>query len=224
MDKLPFSVYDFFGYLSAGFLLLVGLATAFVGEAPLHFAPNFIVGTLFVVLAYVLGQVIANLSGFLLEGLIVAKLIRRPTPHLFGEFNMGWRKSIFPGYCKALPGSTQKRVRARAEQLGAETDAGWALFMHCHAHVKKEPTTQERLDTFLNLYGFCRNCSLALLIAGGALIAGSLLGSAETGLVSPGWWAAGAFVAVVGLFYRYLKFFRHYAVEVFASYAEGGAP
>jgi len=33
-------------------------------------------------------------------------------------------------------------------------------------------------------------------------------------------WAIVAFVAAIGMFYRYLKFFRHYTVEVFTTYAE----
>lgn len=34
------------------------------------------------------------------------------------------------------------------------------------------------------------------------------------------WWAMVSAIAGVGMFYRYLKFFRHYALEVFTSYAE----
>src|SRR6201999_167301 len=113
----------------------------------------------------------------------------RPTPHLFGEQNEGWRRRWFPGYCRALPVATRERVLDRARTLGIDDGAGWALFMHCHARVKGEVVTQERLDTFLNLYGFCRNCSLALLGGGLALLAGSLGGSAKTGAVSPGWWS-----------------------------------
>jgi hypothetical protein len=222
VDKLPFSVYDFFGYLSAGFLTMVAVATAFVGEGPLHFRPGLVTGIFLLVFAYVVGQVIGNLAGFLLEGLLVGRAIRRPTPHLFGNQNDGWRQRWFPGYCRSLPAATQDRVRERARGLGVvDPQADWALFMHCHARVKGEPVTQERLETFLNLYGFCRNCALALLAGGCVLVAGSLNGSAETGVVSPGWWSAAAIACAVGLFYRYLKFFRHYAVEVFASYAEG---
>src|SRR3954466_12904060 len=33
-------------------------------------------------------------------------------------------------------------------------------------------------------------------------------------------WAGAALVGAVGMFYRYLKFFKHYTTEVFNSYAE----
>ncbi len=221
MERLPFSVYDFFGYLSAGFLIMVATSSAFVGEAPLEDNPNFTLAILLVVLAYICGQVIATLAGFWLEGLLVGKAIKRPTDHLFGDYNTGTRECLFPAYCTALPQPTQERVRATAREFGLPAGDRKALFYHCHARVKKEPVPQERLATFLNLYGFCRNCSLALLLGGAALFAGSLHGSAETGIVSPGWWVGGALLCAVVLFYRYLKFFRHYALEVFTSYAEG---
>lgn len=220
MDRLPFTVYDFFGYLSAGFILLAAVAGAFVGEAPFDSNPNFVLSILLIVITYGSGQVIANVSGFAIESLLISKAVRRPTPHLFGKHNDGWRKALFPGYCRALPDSAQNRVRTLAASRGVDVNADWALFMHCHAVVKKVPVVQERLDTFLNLYGFCRNCCLALLAGACLLAVGTIQGSAQTGVVPPGWWIVGSLIGATGLFYRYLKFFRQYAVEIFASYPE----
>ncbi len=91
--------------------------------------------------------------------------------------------------------------------------------MAAFAAVRSDALTYTRLSTFLNLYGFCRNVSLASLVAAVALAAGSLAGTAYTGtLIAPGWWALGAFVIALGLFYRYLKFYRLYACEVLAAY------
>jgi len=36
MDKLSFIVYDFFGYLASGFVLLVAIVAAFKGAGPLN--------------------------------------------------------------------------------------------------------------------------------------------------------------------------------------------
>jgi hypothetical protein len=80
----------------------------------------------------------------------------------------------------------------------------------------------ERLNVFLNLYGFCRNVCMALVIVAPALLLGIILGSAETGEVGPGWWVAAGLIAAVGMFYRYLKFFRQFAVEVYTSYSKLG--
>jgi hypothetical protein len=221
VDRLPFTVYDFFAYLSAGFLLLVGITTAFIGLGPLETTPDLIVGILLIVLAYVVGQVVGNVSGFLLEGLLVKEGIGEPSEILFAEEDGTWRSRLFPGYTKPLPEAIRDRARRRMQREEIGTAAGLALLIHCYSHVKKEAVPQARLTIFQNLYGFCRNCSLALLLVAACLIAGMIHGTAETGIVAPGWWVAAALTCAVGLFYRYLKFFRHYAFEVFSSYAEG---
>ena len=77
-----------------------------------------------------------------------------------------------------------------------------------------------RLNIFLNLYGFCRNMTMALVLAAATLTVGIVAGTAEAGShVEPAWWIAAALIAAVGLFYRYLKFLRQYAVELLTSYA-----
>jgi hypothetical protein len=219
MERIPFSVYDFFGYLAAGFLLMAAGVAAFVGEEPLHDNPSIAVGILLVIIAYILGQVLANLSGYLFEAILLDKLIGRPTDHLFAS-ELGPMSRLFPGYYRPLPKTTQARVLERAERASGIDSPGPALFFHCHALVKKEEVANERMNTFLNLYGFCRNSCMALLVATPLLAIGTALGSAETGVVGPGWWLLGGALGAIGLFYRYLKFFRLYAVEVFVSYAE----
>jgi hypothetical protein len=219
MDKLPFTVYDFFGYLSAGFVLLVGLAAAFTGSESWQRTPGATVGLLLVVVAYTAGHVIANVSGYLIEGTLVRRILGAPNKVLFAESGPQWAR-LLPGYYRPLPPEQRKRVLGRAAQAGI-TEPGEGLFYHCFSAAKESESTMTRLSTFLNLYGFCRNMAVSTLIVAIALFAGMLLGTAETGhLVAPGWWAAGAFLASIGLLYRYLKFFRHYSVEVFVSYAE----
>jgi hypothetical protein len=219
VDKLPFSVYDFFGYLSAGFVLLVGLAAAFTGSEAWQRTPGAGVALLLVVVAYTAGQVIANISGYLIEGSLVRRILGAPNKVLFAESRPRWAW-LLPGYYRALPLAQRERVLTRAEQSGV-TEPGEGLFYHCFAAAKSSPATLARLESFLNLYGFCRNMAISTLIVAVALLAGTLLGTAKTGaLVAPGWWAAAALAASVGLLYRYLKFFRHYSVEVFVSYAE----
>jgi hypothetical protein len=116
-----------------------------------------------------------------------------------------------------LPAETQARIRARMQARGFE-GTGRGLFYHCHAIVKRDPVVLGRLNTFLNLYGFARNNSLAAFAAAPILIAGAIHDhhDAEKKL----WLAVAALSAGVALFYRYLKFFRLYAVEVLVSYSE----
>jgi hypothetical protein len=94
----------------------------------------------------------------------------------------GW-----PPLSRAGVRKTQERILARAKAQGI-SDQGEALFFQCHARMKSEPTVQSRLETFINLSGFCRNMSLALALSAIALAVGCVIGSAGTGsVVSHGW-------------------------------------
>jgi hypothetical protein len=221
LDKLPFSVYDFFGCLAAGFLLLVGLAAAFVGSNDWQRTPATIVGLLLIVVAYSAGQIVANIAGYCIESKLVGRVLGRPSANLFSNARAPQIAWLFPGYYTALPTVQQTRVLSKATAAGVD-DGGEALFFHCWATVKGDDAVLARLSTFLNLYGYCRNMCLTLLLVGVALLIGTVpLSSAHTGsLVPPGWCAFACFAGAVGLFYRYLKFFRQYSLEVFTSYAE----
>lgn len=222
MDKLPFTVYDFFAYLSSGFVVLVSITASFVGYEPLKEAPGFILAVLFVVAAYVTGHIVANVSGDLIERRLVRERLGMPTEHLLGSEAAGIRRKLFPGFYSSLPSATQQRVFERAAGRGFAGE-GEALFFHCHALMKREDVVQARLNTFLNLYGFCRNMTMALVIAAVSLGVGVAVGSADTGPdVGAGWWILAALVAALGMLYRYLKFLRQYGVELFTSYAEAG--
>jgi hypothetical protein len=221
MDKLPFTVYDFFGYLASGFVVLVGIAAAFIGYEPLQHDPKIVVSLLLVITAYIVGHIVGNVAGDLIERRVVRNLLGMPTGILVGSRSPSRvAERLFPGYSTALPTELQQRIAERADGEGVR-DRGEALFFHCHASMKSNAAVWVRLDTFLNLYGFCRNMAMALVLAAAALGVGVVLGSAETGPdVDPGWWIGAAAVGALGLFYRYLKFLRQFAVELLTSYAE----
>jgi hypothetical protein len=219
MNQLPFSVYDFFGYLASGAIVITGLTVSFVGYGQLGEGPSLPIGIVLVIVSYVIGHIVANLAGFLIERRLVVRRLGRPTEILVCEAQLpGWAAMLFPGYGTPLPEPTRERVRARAGDLRGE-----ALFFHCFAVMKHDEVVRERLATFLNLYGFCRNMALALVAVAGCLIVGLLIGSADTGpAAGPGWWLAASVAAAVGMLYRFLKFYRQYALELLTSYAEAG--
>lgn len=221
MNQLPFSVYDFFGYLAAGAVVLAGLTASFFGDAAFQESPTILIGFLLVIAVYVLGQIVANVAGDLIERRIVRERLGSPTDILFGRRRpKGKEARLFHGYFTQLAPGVQAQVKARAGEREGDD-----LFFHCHARMKSDAVVQGRLDTFLNLYGFCRNTMVAMLIAAACLFAGILLGTAETGSIAgPGWWLAFCLLAATGLFYRYLKFYRQFALELFTSYAEKEAP
>jgi hypothetical protein len=153
--------------------------------------------------------VIASLSSSLLEWKLTRGGLGAPEVRLFSDGAGWWRARLLPGYHRPLPEETRQRVLKKAKEKAGIGEPGRALFLHCHSLVKREQVVLERLNSFLNLYGFCRNVSAASLLAVPILMAGR-----------EWWWALAAAVVAVVMFQRYLKFFRHYTTEVFVSYAE----
>jgi hypothetical protein len=222
MNRIPFSVYDFFGYLASGFLLLAALDFSLGGKWLLKENLGVVFGLFWTVLAYVLGHIVANVAGHLLEKCFVRGTLRSPEELLFQEKKQGGWARIFPGFYEPLPRKTQERILSKARQRAGIETPGRALFFHCHPVVKREPATLERLNTFLNLYGFCRNVSMASVVTIPMLLSGAIW-DWHVGIGDPTYklyWGVVAIVVAIGMLYRYLKFFRHYTVEVFVSYAE----
>lgn len=62
MDKGPFSVYDFFAYLSAGVVVLFGIAFARHGTRAFDLDLNAVQALALVVAAYIAGHVVAAIS------------------------------------------------------------------------------------------------------------------------------------------------------------------
>lgn len=222
MDKIPFTAYDFFGNLAAGFTVLVAIVAGFDGYRPLLSNPGTIVTLLLIVVAYTVGQIVANLSGDLIERRIVRHKLGMPTAILMRSRSVPTViAKLFPGYSTPLPERVCDRIRKRASGYGVD-DTAEALFLHCHAIMKSDAQVQTRLSTFLNIYGFCRNMALALIIVAVVLAVGIILGTASTGPdVAPVSWLIASLLGAVGLFYRYLKFLRQFGFELLTSYAEG---
>ncbi len=214
VDRLPFSVYDFFAYLTSGFLLLAAIDFGFFDAEHLKKDPNITPALLAILGAYIVGHLIANVSAYLLERLLVGKALGRPVTILFASTQPKWRRRLFPGYFSSLDPATQRRVLAAAQTAGVD-EPGQGLFELCYPAAQVEPVKQARLSTFLNLYGFCRNISAAALLAALSLVLARLIAEAPAGALH---WAAAAGVVAVGMFYRYLKFFRHFSIEVFSGF------
>ena len=219
MNKIPFSVYDFFGYLATGFLMLVAAAYATGRVDLLREQPSLVIGFFWIVVAYVVGHIVAHIASAFLEETVLRRGLGSPEEHLLAAKKAGWRARIFPGNFKPFPTATQQRVLAKAQQHGV-TASDRSFFFHCHPLVKRDQATLERLNSFLNLYGFSRNLCMALMLTVPLLLYSAVWGSDCGFKRGPLLWAAIALVAAIGMFYRYLKFFRHYTVEVFTTYAE----
>jgi hypothetical protein len=225
VNKIPFSIYDFFGYLGCGFLLLAAMDFAFNGSVLLTKRVDGLSGTLLVIimLVFVAGHIVANVASATLEAGMIRRVLGPCEQVIFEAYKRhgGWAR-VFPGYYGALPEETRERVLAKAKERAGITSPGRALFLHCHAIVKREQATLERLNNFINAYGFCRNVSFTAFISAMIVIVPVLAATWDhrPSPMSNVRWALLAIVVGVGMFYRYLKFYRLYTVEVFVSYAE----
>lgn len=216
MEKIPFTVYDFFAYLSSGGVLVAAFDYTLGYQWLL--APDKISAVLAVFLifaAYLTGHLVAHFSAFLLEEILVGKLLKRPARTLLGEAPPRFLKHFFPGFYKPLPAERQDRVRAQATARGISA-TGEALFQHTYAVVTQSEPAQHRLDEFRNQYGFARNMTLALAVSAALLL---LARFTVTPPPSPSWAILAALFAL-GLLYRYLKFFRQFSYQLLITYAE----
>jgi hypothetical protein len=214
--KIPFNSYDFWAYLSAGFLFLFALDQVAATELLMRENWTIVQGVIAVSCAYTVGQIVESMSSWLFEKLLVGKVLGYPSAVLFGKTKASrWVHKLLPGYFEQLPGATQKAVRDKGKQVGVPFP-GEALFWPAFANARTTPAIMNRLDIFLNLSGFCRNVALVAFIDA-VLLYWSYLrtnGPHEHRL-----WACIALAVCIGMIPRYLKYFRLYGVEVFTSYA-----
>ncbi len=216
MEKFPFTSYDFWAYLSAGFLLLFAIDQASSTHLLMRDSWTLVQGAVAVSVAYVVGQLVASASSFLFEKLLVGKLLGYPRNVLFGQPKARrWVQWLLPSYFEQLPESTRKAALDKGQKVGVD-QPGEALFWPAHTLGRATPTVSTRLDNFLNLYGFCRNAAFVAFVDSAVLYWSYLQPKGpEEHLL----WSRLALFVGIGMMLRYLKFYRHFAVEVFTSYA-----
>ena len=182
--KAPFNAFDFFGYLVAGFVVLTALAYGWPGLAkPWELATTNATNTatritFYLVVAYIVGQLMAFASNML-----VYEPIHRRTRWL----------SLAMLY-RALPEWAKERIEKEATLTGGEhggslttprqkvarqwlivgqkkkdyrddEDAAGKLMAMAEAIVRKDKDAATTLERFGSLYCFCRNTSMAFVMA-----------------------------------------------------------
>src|SRR5205814_1549708 len=157
-------------------------------------------------------------ASLIFEDGFVRRVLLAPEITLFRDKPSNWRGTLFPGYYRSFEVATRNRINEKS----SIKEPGRAQFLQCWGKVMGDVRFAARLDTFLNLYGFSRNTSLAAILAAIALLIGVAVNMKFGGAYA--WprvgWAIGALFAAVALLYRYLKFFRHYTLQVFVLFAE----
>lgn len=216
LGKFPFTSYDFWAYLTSGGLLLAAVdlvaGTNFLSQKDWSWAQTAVA----LASAYIAGQLIAGVSSFIFERGLVGNVLGFPRDVLFGGAKAPrWVQRCLPAYFEQLPDTTQQAVLAKARVLGIE-GPGERLFWPAFSVAKEGKATKERMDSFLNMYGLARNLALV------GLFDAALLGWSyhwQQGPALHGNLALVALVVGLGMTLRYIKFLRHYAVEVFTTFA-----
>jgi len=215
VNKIPFSVYDFFAYLSSGVVLMAAVDQVWGNGVLAQKEINVTLGIVLIITAYITGHVVAHFSSFLFEQVVVHRILRSPAWLLLGR-KPRWKplRWVFPNYHRPLSDNTQKRVREQAVARGCNAeDEG--LFQHAYPIITANESIQARLDTFRNQYGFARNVSFSCFLAAIVISIGHWCSHRPMQLR----WAVFSTIFGITLFYRYLKFFRQYTYELFLRYS-----
>lgn len=214
MKDFPFSVYDSFGYLACGILFGFGLVYIIGRESIEFMTVSVTSGIVYIIIAYIVGQILAWPAKGILEDIVVKKWLGPPWEKLFDKPNK-WHTLLFLEYFEVLPDAISNRIQNNATSEELDVSDKRALHFYILGKSTTNDTLKSHLNTFLILYGFCRNMSFTFLALTIIAFTHILIKGAWYNLPLP----IIAFIVSVGLFYRYLKFFRQYTFELFITYA-----
>lgn len=219
-----FSDYEFFAYF------IVGACVILVSD--FAFGTHWIIATQWTVpeglaialAAYVIGQSVASPAAWLLERKLVRRVLKPPSDVLFGVGKIPrLRTFLFAEYYTPLNDRVRSRVESRGRSAVPVVAPGESLFWEAYTHAKRDTDSAGRLEAFLKMYGFCRNLTF---VAGMAALIFFVEAVHDLTLAAPtrqieidGLRAGIALAVCICMFYRFLKFYRLYGVEVFVSYA-----
>lgn len=214
MNKIPFNVYDFFAYLSSGSVVIGAIDYLFGYQWLLSKDISIQFFFFLIFLSYTCGHCVAHFSSFMLEKLLVKKLLGSPTSLLMGKSGCRILEFVFPGYHQPLPEQTRKRIREVAKSKGIDArDSGF--FEHAYSIMSRNERVQTKLDQFRNLYAFARNMSFALFCTSIML----LIAHFQKNSVGCCWIVLSLVLSAI-LLYRYLKFYRQYSYDLLVKYSE----
>ena len=216
MKQFPFTDYDFWAYISVGFVFLLALdhilRMGLLSQSQWTLAQ----GVVAVSCAYAVGHLFAGISSAVFERRVLGMWLGKPTSILFGvPVGPHWFRRLCPSYYQALP-ENMRRIALEKGAARSIQEPGEGLFWLAFDSARGDKIVMDRLSAFLNLYGFCRNLALVSLVDASMFLGSGLLG--DDPKASYGWALAGLILSV-GMFSRYMKFYRHYSLELFTSFA-----
>jgi|GEM_PF-1965372 len=118
-----------------------------------------------VMFCYLLGHIIAAVSGEVLEKWINQKCLGFPSENLLSETKRTWIQCIFKGYTKAFDSDFIILFNKKFINRFGDVKDKKAYFWLCFGEVSLlHPVAYNRVLHFLSLYGFSRNVSACFFI------------------------------------------------------------
>lgn len=169
----PLNLYDLFGYLLPGLLFLLlflvdhifqSVSSIQEFKSSLKMFLNFSWWIFIVIFltAYFLGHFISSFSSLILERGIVKKILGMPIENLFNENSQSF--CLFKNFRKSLDkkfiNEFKLLIESRMYSLIESKDYYWLCYTYLSSYY---PHLIPRIHHFVNLYGFSRNTSGALL-------------------------------------------------------------
>lgn len=236
MDNITSSqnLYTIFGYLFPGFLLV----TLFVIDVDLNSFLNnksdelkiqsilnfFSQGTMsdfkiipffiFMFFCYLLGHIISAISSIIIERFVVKRYLGYPSKNLLIECN----KDVFLDFKKPFSPSFIKEIKNKIEGKFKVKDQNEYYWLCYTSILNEKPHLTNRIQHFVNLYGFSRNITAAFFIY--VFLRITILT----------WWINIDFdkytllinlifvLCGILMFWNYLKLFKRQAVDIYTTF------
>ena len=134
----PFTDYDFWAYISSGFVFLFALDHSL--QSAIFQRPTWTVveGLIAVAVAYAVGHLLAGVASAVLERRFVRKFLGRPSVILLGvREGPKWFRHLYPEFCEALPKATIDKILVKARAQGI-TEPGEALFWLAYDNLRQK--------------------------------------------------------------------------------------
>jgi hypothetical protein len=216
----PFTDYDFYAYITSGVIVIAGVDYALFGGVLVNRTEWTVVqGIFWTMISYLVGHISAGLSSFALEKTLAKKMFRAPESIILGLQKPRWFERVFKSLLaseySAFPQANcddildKLAVSLKCDRASV-TDPE-AMFQTAFGIARYEPTSEVRLNQFMNLYGLCRNVAFAFLLVAILLIWKRFYNPTPM----DDWLLTGATIMVVGMFGRFLKFYSAYTRETF---------
>lgn len=219
----PFTDYDFYAYLTSGVILVAAFDYVFAGG--MLTARNdwsLVHGIFWTMIAYLVGHVNSGFSATFLENILLKRIFVPPMEIILRRKSLGRLGKAFSfvfareygpfteNTCNIiLDAASNHNNCVKKNEIDAES-----IFHTAFNIARYDEKSQIRLDQFMNLYGFCRNVSFALIVSAIVFI----FSICQNSMPVTKWALVTSVILGIGLFGRYVKFYCCYTREVLRSY------